>query len=592
MTSKIFYLKLLRDMIKRRIWYGAGIFLLLFISMPLAAMLSLKSETELYYYSFMDLNYELEQQKFQLVEWVSGGNAFLVCLIIGIALLGAWTGLSWFHSRKKMDLYGSLPVRREILFGIESISTTILFVVPYICNMFLTLLVGMTKGLFTWRALKQGIYGIGVYLLGFWAIYLCAAIAMLLTGKIITGILGTMVFLVIGPLMYWLLAALPDIFFDTYVSHSLALEFLLPYLSPAGSFINQVIKISSYLSIPNDFDWIPSVVLVFTVVLELAISVWLVRIRPAEGAEQSMVFPKTEGLIKAMILYPMGIGGGIFFWEIGSSRGADGWFWFGIVFVMAIVSILIEIIYHYDRKRLFEHKWSSGIALIAVLITGAIFKLDIFKYDQWIPDREDVENATMFYRYYWGEYPDDITNSEEYLLAHLDELQGDCVFELAEEGIANLEWKEAAENGDAEARERWENQQITYLTIVYKMKDGSVKQRWYRVSVESADAAEKELYQEQIFKEAHLPILFEEDGTCQFSEINGIALDYLTKSEMIELANIYKEELRALDYEQIHAEDSREVTICRLTGEWLGGDYLLNENFVITNAYLESVKKK
>lgn len=234
MTLKTFYPKLLWNTLIKRCWFGAASFLLMFIAMPLNAMLSFESAEELLSYNGKNTLVLSEQQEF--VEFICGGNMMIGVLVIGLALLGAWSGLAWLHSRKQMDLYGSLPVRREVLYGMECLTAIIWYLVSHIVNVILTLLVGVQKEIFTVDALKLGLSGIGTYLLAFLAVYFCAAVAMMLTGKVLTGILGTFVFLSIAPIIVLLMAALPDLFFVSYVSTSGIWYHVMVYLSPVVVF--------------------------------------------------------------------------------------------------------------------------------------------------------------------------------------------------------------------------------------------------------------------------------------------------------------------------------------------------------------------
>ena len=168
------------------------------------------------------------------------------------------------------------------------------------------------------------------------------------------------------------------------------------------------------------------------------------------------------------------------------------WFWFGMVLTLFLVGILIEIIYHLDRKRIFDHKiWTLGSSA-CVLGISLIFALDLMGYDQWIPQRDSVTNMTMQFRYsYWnfGDELGGVDNSSQYLEQHIEELQGDCVYALAQEGISNL-------NRELE-------EDCSWATVVYKMKNGSIKKREYRIATDTLIEAEKQLYEETLYKTAN-----------------------------------------------------------------------------------------
>lgn len=605
MTLKTFYPKLLWNTLVKRCWFGAAAFLLMFIVMPLNAMLSFESAEELLSYNNGYINNEsmslvLDEQK-EFVEFICGGNMGIGVLVIGLALMGAWSGLAWLHSRKQMDLYGSLPVKREVLYGMECATVIIWYLVSHVINVVLTLLVAVQKEIFTVEALKFGISGIGTYLLMFLSAYFWAAVAMMLTGKVLTGILGTVVLLGVLPAVALLLAALPDIFFVSYVSTSGIWYHLAIYLSPVVVCFETMSEILAYANQYSEIyaEWLPIAVQVFWLVAGAVVSVVLLKIRPAEGAEQSMVFPKTEGLIKGIILYPIAIGGGLFFWGMADNYGEHGWLWFGMIFVVFVISILIEIIYHHDRKRIFGHKLSTGIATVAAALTILLFQFDLLGMDSWIPEKDDIESMILIsdLTYAYCEYPDGSHTSEGYLRNNIDEAKGECIYEYLPEGLALIKKYQAMQNGDAQAEEYFDRHGWgESVTVVFKMKNGLIKERRYRLSSESMDELCKELFKEEIYREAWLPLIMAEDNKYQVQSIDykGVYIDTYDWSvkEKKEFVNIYKEELKMMTYEQIFEDNdsSSSMDFEDDNGAWLYGNYPLSENFVKSIAYLESVE--
>lgn len=591
MTSKAYYFKLIYDSMKRRIWYGAFVFLIFFFSMPLAAMLHFESKVTIYEQALVEserlMIYKDEVSSF--VEFVSGGNPYSLFLVCAAALLGAWSGLSWLHSRRKMDLFGCLPITREQLLMVDSIATFVLFLLPYTVNLLLTYAVGVSKEIFSLDALKVGLTGILVYVITFLSFYFFSGIAMLLTGKVLTGILGTGVMLAIGPMTFALVQELPVMFFETYVANTDLFFKFFPYLSPVGCVITFADTVNTNALRADTFFTESLLVLLCIGMISALVCFRLIKIRPTEGAEQSMVFPKTEGICKGMILFPMGLAGGYFFEFLSNGTRYYAWFWFGMVLTLFLIGILIEIIYHFDRKRIFEHKiWTIGSSIATVLVC-LVFALDLTGYDHWIPKRDSVANMTMQYHYnYWefSDFTDGTINVEQYLEKHIDELQGDCVYEIAKEGVHNVD------------KELDDNVEHSWATVIYKLKNGSVKKRQYTVATDSLIEAEKKLYEEPLYKKAQLPILLLESLTkVEVDDIymNGIwfNLDDLSTSQRIEIAKAYAKEVALLSYEEIYQPGSGRIDFLFLPKEetypsYLNGTYTLNENFQATLGLLST----
>lgn len=402
---------------------------------------------------------------------------------------------------------------------------------------------------------------------------------MLLTGKLSTGILGTGVLLLIGPATYWVLKALPQVFWKTYVADWESRTNIAAYTSSAGSFCAATARMYEWLSGSDTklHIQIPLFTAVMAGLVLAVLCIWLVKKRPSEGAEHAMAFPQTEGVIKACILYVLGLGGGLFFMMLGAFRNGEesnAWFWFGIIFSLILGSIIIEIIYHFDRRMLLGHKVWTGISIAAVLTTAVVFVFDLPGYDSWVPDEKDVTNATMWSGNTYFAYPDGSKTLAEYMEKHLDEMKGEGLTELAAEGV---KYTDTDETG-------------TFVTMLFKMKNGSVKKRQYVLSERAIAKEEEKLYREETYKEAIYPLLLDTAG-YEVKSIESMgqeeSLTYLAQEQKEKLIEIYIEELRKLDYSQIHTPDSGIICFSKEGSSYEYEYYNLNENFPETMEYLE-----
>ena len=591
MTSKVSWYKMVTNAMKRRLWYGAIVALTFFLSYPLNAMVQFASKSEIeniQYYNAEEIQYQLHNVCLRFQSLMAGGEVLPYIAVLGVALLGAWSGLYWLHSKKKMDLIGSLPVRREKIFLAESISTLLLFFIPYLVNVLLALVVGASKEILTGTAVRNTFLGMGIHLFFYVVLYLTAAAAMLLTGKILTGILGTLVFLAIGPAIYGLYYTLPQVFWKTYISTEVDWMNVLLDLSPAAGFLSVYNRISYWASVDGAELNItaPMVTVLITGIVMGILCFWLVKKRPSEGAESSMAFPATEGVIKAIILYPLSLAGGLFFQALGDFRGnvtpGTGWFWFGIVFTLLLGSIIIEVIYHFDRKMIFARKKATSICTLAVLATAAFFDFDLIGYDRWIPEQEEVTNAIVFdWISYSNDYPDGSKNSQEYLKNHMEELNSDSVLEMVREAVENL------------GPDGWQMDGGTSVTALFRMKDGKIKARNYVVSEEMFAQSQRELYEQKLYRETLYPLLLTEPENVRINDTmyewgnDDISLLGLTGEEQTRLIAIYQEELSSLSYDEIVDGNLYGMYFRYREHDWyISGDYQLNEHFVKTIKFL------
>lgn len=587
MTSRVSYFKMVTSGMKRRIWYGATAFFVFFCAFPLMAMMRFQSVKEITecIQDVSEREYQLNMLKEEFQLFLGGGDLFLMFLIAGIALLGAWSGLSWLHSRRKMDMMGSLPVRREKIFLTESMVTFLLAGSAYVINMILALAVGASKGIVTGETAAASLAGLGIYLIYFVMFYFCGTLAMLLTGKILTGILGTGVFMVIAPVIDGVLQAYLHLFFKTYVSgEGTGMNQVITWLSPAGNYLNFTAVMGRYWDGMTEaiaFPWITLVAAVVMGIVFAGFSFWLMKVRKAESAEKSMAFVKTEGVIKGIILYPLILGGGLFFVALSSinGQGNDNWIWFGLLFTAVVGGILIEIIYYFDRKQIFGHKIWTGISFGAAALTAVFFAFDITGYDKWLPKEEEIAHAAMYDNsgYSWWDYSDGSHTAAGYIQNNLEQFQGKGVLELAREGVENLD------------RDSWDGN-YTSIEVYFQLKNGKVVKRRYTVSDQLYRKTEREMFEEKAYREVEIPIMYADDSKIQIQGIRhwnqNISLDELSNKEKRELIRKYQEDLRTLSFDKIYEKNSSLIEFSDENYNYIL-EYTLNRNFTKTVKYLK-----
>lgn len=123
------------------------------------------------------------------------------------------------------------------------------------------------------------------------------------------------------------------------------------------------------------------------------------------------------------------------------------------------------------------------------------------------------------------------------------------------------------------------------VTVLFKMKNGSVKAREYSVSRDSTAKVLENLFQQRIYREVQFPYILEKEDDVRLGSLWRIgqssSLEGLTNKEKKEFAAIYREELESLDYNELFAPGSGEIDVSSL------GRYPMNDNFVKSMAYLQ-----
>lgn len=114
MTSKISFAKLLREDMKRRSWLLALCTVAFFLLGPVICLMNLESQ---FRRVRLDMGqYTLKDVKEWFLGFVGFNNGLLMAAVCICAVLCAVTGYQYLHSRTKVDLFHSIPVKREKFF--------------------------------------------------------------------------------------------------------------------------------------------------------------------------------------------------------------------------------------------------------------------------------------------------------------------------------------------------------------------------------------------------------------------------------------------------------------------------------------------
>lgn len=531
MTSKISFCRLLKEDFKRRSWLIALVSLACFILLPIVLLLSIDGMMDSVRDGYTEFSYVQEYY----MDAVRMGNGVGGVLAFGAAVLAGISGYSYLHSKVKVDFFHSLPISRKKYFFVQYVSGVIIFVVPFIVSMLLCLLVGAVNGLLTGGVVLMAVRMTGFRILEYLAGYGTAILATVMTGKTLTAILGTAVFTVYIPAVLLVWAGMKSVFFKTYISNTAA-EKISMLFSPSfsGYYIEELMKAKEkWLVIGVGIQ-------IFWIALMTGIALWLYCVRKTEAADHSMAFPKSEGVIKVLLVVPMSLVAGLASRMIGVDGGMH-WFFFGTVCASVILSSVIEFIYHLNMRELFKNKVSLMLSVALSLGAALVFRYDIMGYDTYLPAREDVAqmafyderlNGNFYYRPFVEGYDLYSVN------AALDSTLLDNfapVYELARKG--------AREEITGECRS---------ISVEYKLRNGKRERRNYIVAEKDIQETIKALFETPEFAEKIYPVFWRDanlEGDINISSLFGNVELKLSEKECQEFLDIYREELRHISYE-------------------------------------------
>ena len=546
MTSKSLFFKLMKEDFKTRVWTLAISILIFFFSLIVATAMMISFNL----YNSSTYNYS-DDLAMNFMSYIGINNPFFGIIFIVLSLVMAMSGFSYLYSKKKVDLYHSLPVKREVLYFIKLINGILIVVIPFIiCEIVASLLVIANTGKIS--VLIAAIWAIAEWTLLFILSYFLTLFSIMLTGNMLIGILACGFFSFYFPLISLVLKGYQSSFFDTYYTSGFIIENVLP-------------NMSSFMLMFNIFElkWLTRIIIVILAsIVFLFINLFLYKKRASEAAGKSVSFNVIKLPIKAMMVIFISILMYLLGYEV--MNDSIGWGLFGLIVSGAITHCVMEIIYNQDFKKIFAKKIELLVLIIISIFIAAAFQFDIFGYDSYIPSASQIKstavisnllesNSEQYYNkveisdgYYDESFVDVDYASDSKIEADqinkMDIQNKDAVLELARQGIEAAKY-DLEPHGDFDR-----------VLISYKLKNGRTVGRVYYVDLDQSTSGLSSVYADESYKKSSYPILSENPENIVSVDFNGI-MDNDThivfhddewKKKFVET---YKKELMNLDYE-------------------------------------------
>lgn len=412
----------------------------------------------------------------------TGFGVLYLSIVIG-AVAGV-ASFSYLHNQSKVAMFHSLPISRSKLLITKFTTATVTFLIPLLLANVLCVIVVITRGYST-KAFLISIAVLFFYnIVMYWMGYLIAAIAMLLTGRVFVGVCGTFVLSLYcvcmsGLITTYAAALLETMVVDTYDSWRIVV--VLKRLSPF-----------TYMDL---VDW-TQIRWVFISLL-LVIILWeiqrlLMRIRPSEVAGRAMAYKRVGEVIKVALVILAGFASALFFYSV--AYGVVEWMYFGAVFGVVVGYIVIQLIYGVVFRELFAQKLQIILVLVGVLAAIVLLVHDVFGYDSYIPEYDEIENINIEYNI-----------AERYGLSGVIEQElYDINMGKDEETYALIEL--IVENAKSVVTEDIAWDEIRDIYVEYELKDGTTVLRSYECNLEEVEEALEYLWGNEAFLDATYPV--------------------------------------------------------------------------------------
>ena len=430
MTSKNSFWASIKENNKRRIWLWLLSLLTYIIAFPTAVAMDISRGKSNGGYLIESLGETLGREALyqdlisRMKMCFGVENYFLLAVAAVFAVVSAIQGFSYLYSKRKIDFYVGMPVKRSRRFLTIWQSGVMIYLLPSLAGTLLGLLIAAGNGLMTTEILKESILAFGLMLCVYLGVYHLTILSVMLTGNVIITCFGTAVFFLYEFAVRILITGYQDMFYKTFVYQD---DMVIPLLSPFAIYAKYVMKYKE--GIANGLLTAVSL-LGFAAVVGFAAYVCYLK-RPGEAAGKALAFKAPQPFIKIMIAIPVTLLAGYVVADVVGfdplrGQGGIGFVLFSMVIVLLVICCLIQVIYEFDIKGIFHRKRHILICAVVVSTVFLIFKEDVFGYDSYIPKVEEVTSAALItpyeYSYYGDNYFDEnleYVGKDDFIMEHM-----------------------------------------------------------------------------------------------------------------------------------------------------------------------------
>lgn len=570
--------------LKRKIWAIGLAFLSFFFWMPVNAAMSVSDLQQTYsrwiangttFGEGITAESRYAERLLGIVETTIGmQNVLNVASIAVAAIVMALTGFLYLHSRKQVDFYHSIPVKREMIFTVKYLNGILIVLSMYLLNMVLAMGILAVNRVDSSVLLPSGLMAFLVHAGGYLINYGLMVIAVMLTGNFFISILGGIVLFAYGPAIIALIQGLMYLFFETINLRGVSMEQMMVNASPLPYYIGTVID-GAERELAQYGQLIGSVgVMALVGVVMALVAMFLYRKRPSESTGKAMAFIITKAPVKVLLVVPITIAASLLFWNIYFSIP---WAVFGFVMGLVVTHAIVEILYHFEFTKLFSNLHHMGLSAVLALAVIAVFRFDLVGYDSYKPTEKEFASASIHAAsirdnqdygmpYYYESNGNShqswrYISTDEYVIDHMKYTDYEVVSKLADAGIA--EAMRTRDDKYANVDHIYEKGFWTTLEIGYNLTNGKTVYRNYYVNVTELREAFDRMYENAEYKQGVVPVL-----SYKIENITGIYENHASKIQEVhadealraEILEAYKEEMIALTLE----ERSKETPVTSL----------------------------
>lgn len=582
MTLRNSFLTNLKENIKRRVWPMALYSLLLLFLYPVRIAIILSNEIE---WEATKLN--LQKDAFTYL----GFDATTMVVVAICAVLSALQGFSWLYQKKRVDMYMSQPVSAKKIFATNYLGGLFAFFIPFIVTQWLSVMIVFIMGAGSTVMQINNLFSLLICILFFFVVYNITILAMMLCGHMAVAGLAAGVFLLYDFVVYGIVAVYFESYFRTFsYRYTEFYKYILSPLYKAGEMIGYTKNIWDKRDFTLQYAWETTMqpmgkgMLWFLVqgTIALGLALWCFLHRPMENSDKAIAFPKIKQPIKVVMIATAGLGMSVCLYSF--SEAKTGFALLGLVSGILIGQFIMEIIYDFDIKSFMKGKFGLAIGAVVAVAVYASFSLDLFGYDSYIPDAEDVESAAISISFYTDihnriiEEDFDVTWNWDEPLEEMEITNISPILQLAQHGMGKDDGK-------------FEQVDTVWAELCYHMKNGRDVYRSIPIDYEADAAILDELFVDEQYK-AKSQLSEDLQGfyqICDASYSNGIEEQKVTDKNAAMLMEYYRQDYMDMTFTDVkNTIPYGRITLSYLLNGYPNSvDYPVYPTYERTIAYLE-----
>lgn len=565
MTSKKSFYNMLIISLRGRLWGLALTCIGLFFSLPIYGAIYASSQL-LTGDSLIVASPDIMARLFR-TNVLGPANVFLSFIIFILAIFYAINGFMYIFSKPQTDLYHSLPIKRNILFGANYLSGIIAFIIPYLAFTFVTVIIGSCYGMVNADSIKVALLSVFINILGFLIEYSTAAAIIMLTGTRPAAVLAVATVNLYGPIIYAIHKMYQEQFFITY-SYKNA-NGVWPLCSPISLYAALGDELNAFsadysLSIPRTLEMAAAIILMSLIAYKLYAN------RATESCGTAIAYKRIIPFLSVLLLTPTGLFSAAMFDDVTNhTQNNDyGWFIFGLVISIIIGHFILQAIYYQDFRSIFKSLKLPAISIVLAALISIIFIKDLCGYDTYLPDNSissvsissySLNHAQTYYDFdtetdEWG-YRNYTVESDEYALKNMALTNPEIYLPFLRAAIdENREFSNYIKNIDAyndSANAPAEN--YANIDVCFTTKNGRKIYRAYNMRMDKVLKEFNDLYCTKEYKDGVYTILTADDSSildnlCYYDNLGCTTLgdNKLTAADRQLLLDTYRAELRDL----------------------------------------------